>query len=121
MTDQGLAPEWNHPGIPALPGTPGEVGVLVSPGRALERCWPAGWAVTVFRGPGSLLESWERCSVFVLWPGEEEEGSVLELLGVLARMRARVPVFVDQDLGSGRGGGGGRPSGQAPMAWEGLA
>ncbi len=112
--DQGSAPEWNHPGIPAFPGTPGEVGLLVSPGRALERCWPPEWAVTVLRGPGSLLESWERCSVFVVWPGEEREGSVLELLEVLARLRARAPVFVVQELGSrwwaGAGGSGFRAS-----------
>ena len=107
MTDQGSAPEWNHPGIPTFPGTPGEVGVLVSPGRALERCWPPGWAVTVLRGHGSLMESWERCSVFVVWPGEEEEGSVMELLEVLARLRARAPVFVARELGRGRGGEGG--------------
>jgi hypothetical protein len=105
MEDQGSVHEWNHPGIPAFPGTPGEVGILASPGRALERCWPPGWTVTILRGPGSLVESWERCSVFVVWPGEEGEGSVLELLEVLARLRARAPVLVAQDLGSGRGGG----------------
>jgi hypothetical protein len=119
MIDQGSAPEWNHPGIPAFPGTPGEVGVLVSPGRALERCWPPGWVVTVLRGHGSLMESWERCSVFVIWPGEEEEGSVLELLELLARLRARAPVFVAQGLGRGRGGGG-RLSGQASLGIAGA-
>jgi AraC-like DNA-binding protein len=92
------------------------VGILASPGRALERCWPPRWTVTILCGPGSLVESWERCSVFVVWPGEEGEVSVLELLEVLARLRARSPVLVAQDLGSGRGG----DSGQAPMALEGL-
>lgn len=118
MTVQSSAPEWNHPGIPAFPGTPGEVGLLVSPGRALKWRWPPRWAVTVIRGPGSLLESWEKCSVFVVWPGEEGEGSVIELLQTLARLRARAPVFVAQDLGSGRGGW--RPSDQARTPWEGL-
>jgi AraC-like DNA-binding protein len=119
MIDQGSAPEWNHPGIPAFPGTPGEVGVLVSPGRALERCWPPGWAVTFLRGHGSLMESWERCSVFVVWPGEEEEGSVLELLEALARLRARAPVFVARELGRGRGERWGL-SGQSSLALQGL-
>jgi hypothetical protein len=71
--------------------------------------------VTVLRGHGSLMESWERCSVFVIWPGEEEEGSVLELLEVLARLRARAPVLVARDPGSGRGGGGGF---QAKLPWR---
>lgn len=119
MADEGSVPEWNHPGIPAFPGTPGEVGILASPGRALERCWPAGWAVTIIRGHGPLVESWGRCSVFVVWPREEGEVLVLELLEALARLRARAPVLVAQGLG-GSGLGWRRSSDQAPAAWRRL-
>lgn len=119
MADEGSVPEWNHPGIPAFPGTPGEVGILASPGRALEPCWPAGWAVTIIRGHGPLVESWGRCSVFVVWPREEGEVLVFELLEALARLRARAPVLVAQGLG-GSGLGWRRSSDQAPAAWRRL-
>lgn len=103
IAGHGFAPGWNHPGIPAFPGMPGKVAVLLPPGRPLAWCWPGNWSVSVLRGPGSLLESWEGCSSFVVWPGDEGEGSVIELLETLAWLRAKAPVFVAQDLGARKG------------------
>lgn len=118
ITGQGSVSEWNHPGIPTFPGMPGRVGVLVSPGSALEWCWPRNWTVSLLRGPGSLLEAWERCSSFVVWPGDEGKGSVIELLETLAWLRARAPVFVAQDLGGKKGWW--RPWSQARTPLKGL-
>jgi hypothetical protein len=64
---------------------------------------------------GSAPE-WNRPGI-PAFPGTPGEVGVLELLEVLARLRAGAPVFVARELGSGWGG---RLSGQASLALQGL-
>jgi hypothetical protein len=62
--------------------------------RHVPRFWPPHWEVVVIREPEALPEVWERCSVFVVWPGCEGAKSVLESLMILSELGARVPVLL---------------------------
>jgi len=67
----------------------------------------------VVREPGALSEVWERCSVFVVWPGCEGAESVLESLMVLSQLGARAPVLLAGDIDTAGGGRGQPPLGPA--------
>jgi len=85
---------WFHPGLPEFPGTPGRVVMLACRRRHVPRLWPPHWEVVVIREPEALSEVWERCSLFVVWPGCEGAESVLESLMILSALGARAPVLL---------------------------
>jgi len=66
--------------------------------RHVPRFWPPDWEVAVIREPEALLEVWERCSVFVVWPGCESAEWVLGCLMTLSERGARAPVLLARDL-----------------------
>ena len=93
-------------GLPESPGTPGRVVMLACRARHVPRFWPPHWEVAVIREPEALSEVWERCSVFVVWPGCEGAESVLESLMMLSELGARAPVLLAKAVdaaGSGTG------------------
>jgi AraC-like DNA-binding protein len=95
-------------GLPEFPGTPGRVVMLACRARHVPRFWPPHWEVVVVREHGAASEVWERCPVFVVWPGCEGAESVLESVMMLSELGVRVPVLLAGDIATA-GGGRGQP------------
>jgi hypothetical protein len=108
-----VARPWLPPGLPESPGTPGRVVMLACRARHVPRFWPPHWELVVIREPKALSEVWERCSVFVVWPGCEGAESVLESLMMLSELGARGPVLLAGDIDTAGGGRGQPPLGPA--------
>jgi AraC-like DNA-binding protein len=108
-----VARPWLPSGLPEFPGTPGRLVMLACRARHVPRFWPPHWEVVVVREPGAVSEVWERCSVFVVWPGCEGAESVLESLMMLCELGARAPVLLAGDIDAAGGGRGQPPLGPA--------
>ena len=106
---------WFHPGLPEFPGTPGRVVMLACRRRHVPRLWPPHWEVVVIREPGAVSEVWERCSLFVVWPGCEGAKSVFESLMILSELGARAPVLLAGDIDAAGDGTGQPPLEPAPQ------
>jgi len=106
-----VARPWLPPGLPESPGTPGRVVMLACRALHVDRCWPPHWELVVIREPEALSEVWERCTVFVVWPGCEGAESVLESLMMLSQLGARAPVLLAGDIDTAGGGRGQPPLG----------